>query len=39
VQAGRLDVGYLRAAATELGLGELLELALELSEPPGTGSE
>ena len=39
VQTGRLDVGYLRATAAELGLGELLELALEQSEPPGTGSE
>ena len=39
VQAGRLDVGYLRATATELGLSELLELALEQAEPPGTGSE
>ena len=29
--AGRLDVGYLRATATELGLGELLDLAFEQS--------
>ncbi len=39
VQAGRLDVSYLRATAMELGLGELLDVAFEQSEPSGTSSE
>ena len=39
VQAGRLDIEYLRATATELGLGELLDLAFDESELPGTSSE
>lgn len=38
VQAGRLEVEYLRATAKELGLAELLDLAFEQSEIPGFGS-
>jgi hypothetical protein len=38
VQAGRLDVGYLRATAKELGLEELLDLAFERTGTLGEGS-
>jgi hypothetical protein len=34
VQAGRLDVEYLRSTARDLGLGELLDLEVETSDIP-----